>query len=70
MSYGGIHKLHGYSRQGGGGVCQMSILLYTKLYLVKWSTNGGGGSKSPKNCPHGLWNTPMSTKVTRVENTI
>ena len=32
---------------GGRGVCEKSILLH-KLYLVKWSTNGGGGQKSPK----------------------
>ena len=33
--------------QGGGGVCQMSILLH-KPYLVKLSTKGEGGSKMPK----------------------
>ena len=45
--------------KGGGGVSQMSMLLH-KSYLVKWSTKGGGGGqKSPKNCPHGLWMPPI-----------
>ena len=31
----------------GEGVSQMSMLLH-KPYLVKWSTKGEGGQKSPK----------------------
>ena len=40
----------------------MSILLH-KIYLVKWSTKGLGGSKCPKNYPHGLWMTLKCTVV-------
>ena len=42
----------------GEGVYEMSTLLSNKAYLVKLSTKGEGGQKSPKNEPHGLCMAP------------
>ena len=48
------------SRGGGFAKCpDMSILIH-KPYMVKWSTEGEGAKKYPKNCPHGLWMNPYS----------
>ena len=46
---------------GGGGVRQITTLLYIyKFYLVKVSTNEGGGQIYTKYCPRGLWMVPSS----------
>ena len=47
--------------QGGGGVCQMSILLH-KPYLVKLSTKGGGGVKNAQNSVHMVYGRPLLKK--------
>ena len=51
-----MHKRCGQPWGEGG---QRNVQSTNKAYLVKLSTKGGGGQKSPKNGPHGLCMTPI-----------
>ena len=43
----------------GEGVSQMSILLHTKPYYIKWSTKGKGGSKKVQKLSTWFMNGPI-----------
>ena len=58
---------------GERGVCQIYVHTYYyihKLYLVKYSTKGGGrgGQKSTKNCPYVLWTAPKNFQLIVIES--
>ena len=49
-----------WTAMGEGG--QWNVHFTNKAYLVKLSTKGEGGQKSPENGPHGLCMTPKRSK--------
>ena len=51
MSFGSFIKYVDDSQPGKGG--------FSKPYFVKWSLKGEWVSKLSKNCPNGLWMTPV-----------
>ena len=49
-----------WTRPGGGGICQISVLQHKHYLLNEMVYEFGGGQKSPKNCLNGLWTTPIN----------
>ena len=54
--------------QGGGGVCQMSILLH-KPYLVKWSIKGRGVINI-QNSVHMVYGRPLTKVIIVTESAL
>ena len=53
LEIGLVEVLHKESKPRGRGVSQMSALLYTNPYIVKWSTKGEGVKLLNGNVVHG-----------------